>query len=76
MLRYMTAIPHRFIVLCIEVHDPGGTERSCRRCTGLAFRKVLFFLTFDGHLSLVLTFRGVPCGAEASGCLVSPWAYK
>ena len=68
MSRYMTAIPHRFIVLCIEVHDPGGTERSCRHSTGLTFRKVLFFLTFYGYLSLVLTSRGAPHGIEALGC--------
>ena len=76
MKRYVAIKPCRVCVPCVRVRDPGGTERSCRHCTGLAFRKVLFSLTFYGHLSLVLTSHGAPRGTEALGCLVSPWAYK
>ena len=76
MMRSVATKPCRVSVPCVGVRDLGKTERSCRRCIGLTFRKVLFSLTFYGHLSLVLTSHGVPHGAEALRCLVSPWAYK
>lgn len=75
-MQYMAAEPCRVSAPCVGVRDPGGTERSCQHCTGLAFRKVLFFLTFYGHLSLVPTSHGAPRGMEALGCLLIPWVYK
>jgi hypothetical protein len=76
MMWYVAAEPCRVSAPCVGVRDPGGTERFCRRCTSLAFRKVLFSLTFYGHFSLVPTSRGAPLGVEALGCLVIPWVYK
>ena len=67
MMQFVAANLCRVNAPCIEVRDTGRTERSYRRCTGLAFRKVLFSLTFYGHLSLVPTSCGAPHGAEAFG---------
>jgi hypothetical protein len=42
-LWYMTARACCFSVPCFRVHDPGGIERSRRRCIGPAFERVLIF---------------------------------
>jgi len=54
--------------LCIEACVLGGTERSCRRCTGPAFRKISIFPDVS-YLLLLATWR-VP------GYSIQPWAYK
>ena len=59
-----------------RARDLGGTEQSRRRCTGPAFVRVSIFLTLRGHLTLVVTSRGLPHGARVLGCSVCPWAYK
>jgi hypothetical protein len=41
----------------IGVHDLGGTKWSCQHCIGPALKKVLFSLTFRGHLLLAVALR-------------------
>jgi hypothetical protein len=52
---YMTAEFYHLSVLCIGVHDLGGAEWSCQRCTGPTFGRVSISLTSHGHLTLALT---------------------
>jgi hypothetical protein len=51
---YAIAEPCCVSVLCVGVCDPGETEWSHRRCTGLAFGKVLISPTLCGHLTLAV----------------------
>jgi hypothetical protein len=69
---YMTAEPYHVSVLCVGVRVPSETEWSCRRCTSLAFGKVLISLTSCGNLALDVASRGLPCGVGISGCSVLP----
>jgi len=73
---YVTIELCRVSVLCIRVHDLGGAEWSCRRCTGPTFGRVLISSTSCGHLTLVVTPQDLPPSAGVSGCSVHPWAYK
>ena len=70
MTWYVTTEPCRVSVPCFEVCDPGGTERSCRCCTGPVFEGVSISPTSRGHLTMAMTSRGSPHGAGVSSCLV------
>ena len=63
---YVTAKPCHVCVLCIGVHDPGGTKWSCRRYTSPAFGKVSISLTSREHLTLVVTSHSLPHDAGIS----------